>query len=78
MHKNEEMQKTYYGKALEIINLFRYKNFQIYIILINWLQIIVEKKINVLKEKNWDWIKFIFGKSFSDAKLKTGTVKAYN
>jgi len=25
MHKNEEMQKTYYGKALEIINLFRYK-----------------------------------------------------
>ena len=32
MHKNEEMQKTYYGKALEIINLFRYKNFQIYII----------------------------------------------
>jgi len=51
MHKNEEMQKTYYGKALEIINLFRYKNFQIYIILINWLQIIVEKKINVLKEK---------------------------
>ena len=51
MHKNEEMQKTYYGKALEIINLFRYKNFQIYIILINWLQIIVEKKIKVLKEK---------------------------
>jgi len=51
MHKNEEMQKTYYGKALEIINLFRYKNFQIYIIWINWLKIIVEKKIKVLKEK---------------------------
>jgi len=51
MHKNEEMQKTYYGKALEIINLFRYKNFQIYIIWINWLKIIVEKKIKVLKKK---------------------------
>ena len=64
MHKNEEMQKTYYGKALEIINLFRYKNFQIYIILINWLQIIVEKKINVLKEKKLRLNKIYLWKKF--------------